>query len=223
LSRKYGDLLFSLVLLGVVAWMAWEARKWDTRASLFPLVIGVPGIALALLQVGFAVRNLRRAPVTEMAMAEPEAMPAAVEGATTQAANGAVAASSSATVMAEAVERAFGAGSAVEQEESIAPELVRRRTLEMSAWIVGITVGIVVLGFELGAAVVSFAFLRFPGKETIRTSLVVALLTYLFFYTVFDRALNIPFPSGTLSDVMGLTEPLDHYAMDPIVNLLPGH
>ena len=40
---------FTGVLLAGFAWGVWEAREWGFRASLFPWVIGIPGIVLALL------------------------------------------------------------------------------------------------------------------------------------------------------------------------------
>jgi cation transporter-like permease len=152
LARKQADLIFSVVLLAIVSWMTWEALKWDRRAGLFPLAIGVPASALCLLQLGFAARAV---------------LPARVRG---QAAEGV-----------------------------LPDDGARRRTAEIVGWILIMTMGIVLLGFELGSAVISFAFLRFAAHETVRISVGVSVLTYLFFYVIFDRALNIPFPPGLLT------------------------
>jgi len=204
LSRKQADLIFSLVLLAVVSWMVWEAGKWDLRARLFPVAVGVPAIALALLQLGFFVKpalSRARAPAPE------RSAPEAAQGTT-------------GVVIAEAIDRAFGAGSASEAEAAVDPGLARTRTLQMVGWVLGITIGIVVLGFELGAAVLTFLFLRFASHERLRTSLLIALATYLSFYVLFDRALFIPFPPGALADALGLEKPLDHYALDPLASFL---
>lgn len=202
MSRKQTDLLFSVVLLLVLAWMSWQAQQWDVRARLFPTAIGVPAMALALLQVGFAVRGLQSKATA------PSASPLTVQPA-----------SSSDAVIAEAVEHAFGAESAVEEEESLPPQVVRRRTLEMVAWIVAITAAVVLLGFELGAMLLSLVFLRIRAHESWRLSVAVAVGTYLFFFVIFDRALGIPFPNGLIADALGL-KALDHYLTDPVADFL---
>ena len=66
----------------------------------------------------------------------------------------------------------------------------------------------------------TFLFLRFASHERLRTSLLIALATYLSFYILFDRALFIPFPPGTVAETLGLTKPLDHYLLDPLADLL---
>jgi hypothetical protein len=199
LSRKQVDLIFSLVLLGVVSWMVWEAGKWDLRARLFPVAVGVPAIGLALLQIAFLLKP-----------AVARARTARADHSTPETAHG-----STDVVMAEAMERAFGPGSASEAEATVAPEVARARTLHMVAWVVGIAVGIV-----LGAAVLTFLFLRFASRESLRTSILIAVATYLAFYVLFDRALFIPFPPGTIADLLGLEKPLDHYLVDPVVSLI---
>jgi Tripartite tricarboxylate transporter TctB family len=204
LSRKQADLVFSLVLLGVVSWMVWEAGKWDLRARLFPVAVGVPAIGLALLQFGFLLKpSLSRARTATPDRSAPEAG----QGST-------------GVVMAEAIERAFGPGSASEAESVVDPHVARARTLHMVGWVLAITIGIVVLGFELGAAVLTFLFLRVASHERLRTSILIALATYLSFYILFDRALFIPFPPGALADTLGLEKPLDHYLVDPLASLL---
>jgi hypothetical protein len=204
LSRKQADLIFSLALLAVVSWMVWEAGKWDLRARLFPVAVGVPAIGLALLQLGFLVKPaLSRARTPAPDRSAPEAG----EGST-------------GVVMAEAIDRAFGPGSASEAEAAVDPGLARTRTLQMVGWVLAITIGIVVLGFELGAALLTFLFLRFASHERLRTSILIALATYLSFYVLFDRALFIPFPPGALADTLGLEKPLDHYALDPLATFL---
>jgi hypothetical protein len=207
LSRKQADLLFTLVLLGVVSWMVWEAGKWDLRARLFPVAVGVPAIGLALLELAFLLKPaISRARTAAPDRSAPEAAPGATG-----------------VVVAEAIERGFGPGSASEAEAAVAPEVARTRTLHMVGWVLAIAVGIVVLGFELGAAVLTFLFLRFASHERLRTSLLIALATYLSFYVLFDRALFIPFPAGTIAETVGLEKPLDHYLLDPLASLLQGH
>ncbi|HYY89733.1 MAG TPA: hypothetical protein VFA49_13120, partial [Chloroflexota bacterium] len=73
MSRKQADLIFSVVLLAVVGWMVWEAGKWDLRARLFPLAVGVPALGLALLQLGFLLRPTRaQTPAARGVVEDPE-------------------------------------------------------------------------------------------------------------------------------------------------------
>jgi Tripartite tricarboxylate transporter TctB family len=205
LSRKQADLIFSLVLLVVIGWMVWEAGKWDLRARLFPIAVGVPAIGLALLQLGFLVKpSFRRARPKTPEQETPDAA-APPPGST-------------GVVVAEAIERAFGPASPGETEAAIPPEVARARSLHMVGWILAITLGIVLVGFELGAGVLTFLFLRFASHERLRTSVVLALATYLSFYVIFDRALVIPFPPGAIADAFSLDKPLDHYVLDPIAD-----
>ncbi len=51
-------IVFTAVLLAGFAWGVWEARGWGFRASLFPWVIGFPGILLTLAQMEIDVAGL---------------------------------------------------------------------------------------------------------------------------------------------------------------------
>ena len=54
------NVVFTAVLLVGFAWGVWEAREWGFRASLFPWVIGIPGVLLALAQFEIDVVGLLR-------------------------------------------------------------------------------------------------------------------------------------------------------------------
>ena len=51
---------FSLVILIFFAYFVWEAREWRLQARLYPWVIGVPMIALALAQIWLELKGLSR-------------------------------------------------------------------------------------------------------------------------------------------------------------------
>jgi hypothetical protein len=90
-KRRY-EIAFSLFIVLVVGWFVLQAagagpfspplpRGWGQKSSLFPLVIGIPTLALALLQLGLEVRGARAAKVSTVsaahtaADAEPEVPP----------------------------------------------------------------------------------------------------------------------------------------------------
>src|SRR5439155_5513781 len=111
----------------------------------------------------------------------------------------------------------FGSGSAPAEEEEIPPDLARRRALEMSAWILGFTAAIYLIGFKLGPGLVTLAFLRLGARESWRMSVGVSVGVYLFFLLVFEVALNIRLPAGLIPDVLGY-EAID----SPLVDILSG-
>ena len=203
--QKRADVVFTFVLLLIVVWMVWQARGWSLGPRLFPWTIGIPAIVLGLVQLGFAIRNVRtsRAEKLEPGVdTAPEAAPPASPR-------------DDADVVAAAVQSAFGAGSEVAAEEEIPPALARRRTLAMSAWILLFTVGVAVLGFRVGSGLLTLAFLRFGANESWKLSLAISLGTYLFFYLLFVQALAIQLPPGWLADTLGL-DSFDDYLIEPI-------
>jgi ABC-type sugar transport system permease subunit len=48
---------FSFALVALFAWSLFQAQAFRSQARLFPLVIGIVGVALALLQTGLEVRR----------------------------------------------------------------------------------------------------------------------------------------------------------------------
>ena len=214
--RKRADLVFSVLVLVMVVWMVWDAQNWSLRARLFPWTIGIPAVALALLQVGFAVKNmLQHEPAAAEAAVRPtpgeRPVPLLPEEQRDE----------DAAVVAAAVESAFGAGSAAAEEEEIPPALARRRTVEMIAWILGFALGVTLLGFRLGAAVVTLAFMRWGAHERWKTTVIITLATYVVFFLIFDWGLNTPLPPGMIADAFGL-DAFDAPLTDGIKRLFSG-
>ncbi len=237
-TRKWGELLMSILITVMVMWMVWEARQWELRARLFPVTIGVPASALALLQLAIAVRNVlvrqpgsasgdgsmhSSGPISgEASETTPRAASGSgVAGEPSQAGPEAAQPGGDIAIVAAAVEQTFGPGSRAAEEEEIPPEVVRHRVFEMTWWILLFAAGIVVLGFKVGAGLLTLAFMRLAARERWKTSIYVSLATYLFFYLLFDYWLHIPFNAGLIADRLGL-RPLDNYVMDPIMDLFKG-
>lgn len=197
--RKAADLTFGLIILCLLASMVWAARDWAAEPRLFPWTIGIPATILAAFQLALLVRQAvkKDAPVN---VAERDTVATATSG--------------EAGVISSAVAQAFGEGSAAAAEDDIPPGVVRRRTIEMSLWILAFVAGIMIIGFKLGAALLSFAFLRFAGERW-RTSISIAVGMYLFFYLIFDLGLHIPFPGGWIAYSLNLPS-LDSLVTDPI-------
>jgi hypothetical protein len=183
IENPRGDFLFGLVVLGMLGWMVWEARAWPLTPQLFPLTIGIPAVALALLQVGFATRRLFGWSRQRAAEPRPAMEPLA-------------------------------AGEGV-----LSAALARQRTIEMAFWILAFTLGVLVLGFRVGALVLPLAFFRLAGRERWRVAVPIAFGTYLCFTLLFAKGLHIPFPNGVLADTLGLESP-DSYVLRPLLGAL---
>ena len=144
--------IFTLVILAGFGWGVWEAREWGFRASLFPWVIGFPGIVLALAQLEIDVTGFLR----------------------------------------ERKARVLSAGAN--------PEVVRR-TLDIVGWILGFFVSIWLLGFSISVPLCTFLFLKVGAGEKWFISVLLTLLGWASFYTVFEYSLGLPFPPGMLIEM----------------------
>jgi putative tricarboxylic transport membrane protein len=80
----------------------------------------------------------------------------------------------------------------------LSPAVVKRRTLEIAAWIVGMLAAIWLVGFAAATLLTTFLYLRLGARERWATSLVLSLAGFVFVYGLFERALGVPFPPGAL-------------------------
>ena len=203
MSRKRIDLLFSCLLVLFLAWVVWEARDWPFRARLFPWAIGLPVLAMALMQVALGVREaMQREPAYERPRA-PAAVGAGAEPPGSDTDRAAVAA-------------ALEAAAEDHEAAEVDPRLARQRALMISAWMLAFFFGIWFLGFKLGSTVMTIAFLRLGSHDSWKLSIIFGVATYLFFLLVFDLALNVPFGPGLIAEALGL-QSFDSYIVDPIL------
>jgi Tripartite tricarboxylate transporter TctB family len=166
--RRSGEVLFSLLIVVVAAWVVYQSAGWALRAlglpiaslfpsgwgprsGLFPLVIGLPVLIMSVAQLTIDIRG----------------------GGRTASADGTVAL-------------------------DLAPEVVRQRSLVIICTIVGFAVAIWLLGFTIAIPLVTFLFLKFPSHESWTLSITLSVVTGLMFYMLFVYWLNIPAPPGVL-------------------------
>jgi len=76
--------------------------------------------------------------------------------------------------------------------------LLYQRTVSIWGWIVGFLVAIWLLGFLPAVPLLAFLYLKVGAREKWPITLVLTLIAWGFFYALFDRALNIPFPEAQL-------------------------
>ena len=84
------------------------------------------------------------------------------------------------------------------------PVLARKRTFIMFGWLVGFFFGVWLLGFPIAIALMMFTYLKFQGSESWVLSSALTVIAWLFFYGLFVRLLNLPFPEGLLITWLGL-------------------
>jgi len=84
------------------------------------------------------------------------------------------------------------------------PVIARKRTITMFSWLVGFIFGIWLLGFPIAIALMMFTYLKFQGRESWVLSSGLTVIAWLFFWGLFVRLLNLPFPEGLLITWLGL-------------------
>ncbi len=140
--------IFTLVIAATIAVALLQSRNFGFRAGLFPWVIGIPTLLLALVQLAKDVTRPKEARASE--------------------------------------------------HEAISPEAVRRRTVSIIGWILGCFLAIWLLGFSYAVPLFIFIYLKLEAREGWLTTVAVTFFSWLFFYMLFERMLNVPFPDPLL-------------------------
>ena len=92
---------------------------------------------------------------------------------------------------------AFEAEGAVE----VSPELATRRTLTILGWTVGFFIAIWLLGFSYAVPLTMVLYLKLAGREKWPITVIMTFCTWGFFYLLFQKMLNVPFPDGLIFDL----------------------
>ena len=91
----------------------------------------------------------------------------------------------------------------VDGAADVPPDVARRRTMEIAAWIVGMFLAIWLVGFAAATLLTTFLYLKVGARERWGISAALSLAGFAFVYGLFDRALSVPFPPGVLSIWLG--------------------
>jgi hypothetical protein len=83
-------------------------------------------------------------------------------------------------------------------EPEVDPTLARQRTLSIMSWIVGFFLAIWAFGFVAASAIATFLYLKLGAGERWPITLAITAGCWLFFFGVFDYALQLPFPTGSI-------------------------
>jgi len=82
----------------------------------------------------------------------------------------------------------------------VSPEVAARRTLTVLGWTVGFFIAIWLLGFSYAVPLMMVLYLKFAGREKWPITAIMTFCTWGFFYILFQRMLNVPFPDGLIFD-----------------------
>jgi len=83
-------------------------------------------------------------------------------------------------------------------ETEVAPEDVKKRTIAIILWTLGFFLIIWFLGFTYAVPLTMLLYLRFAAKESWLMTGLVTFFSWLFYWSLFEKLLNVPFPDGLL-------------------------
>jgi hypothetical protein len=85
----------------------------------------------------------------------------------------------------------------------VAPELARRRTIAIFAWIAGFILLAFLLGFPYAVPIFVFAYLAPQSGVGWRLKIALPAIAWGFFYGLFVRLLHLPFEAGWIQTLLG--------------------
>ena len=77
-------------------------------------------------------------------------------------------------------------------------KVVVRRTIGIILWTLGCFFAIWLLGFSYAVPLTILLYLKFAGRESWTMTALVTFFAWLFFWALFEKSLNVPFPEGLL-------------------------
>jgi len=83
-------------------------------------------------------------------------------------------------------------------ETEVAPEDVKRRTISVLLWTLGFFLAIWFLGFSYAVPLTMLLYLKIAANESWLMTASVTFFTWLFYWSLFEKILNVPFPEGLL-------------------------
>lgn len=155
--------IFSFCALVFFCVFVYQAKDWRMQARLYPFVIGVPMIILAIIQVILDLKGIEHKPEDNVTPMD------------------------------------FQATKIVE------PAVAFKRTVNTFGWFFGFFFGCWLVGFTITIPVIVFSYMYIHGKEKLWLASTLTVVAFIFYYSLFVKLLNLPFPDGALQTWLGLT------------------
>lgn len=84
------------------------------------------------------------------------------------------------------------------EEPEIEPLIERQRTIAIAGWIAGFFIAIWLFGFVPASAIATLLYLKWGAGERWPVTVAITVACWLFFWGMFDYALQLPFPAGEI-------------------------
>ena len=88
--------------------------------------------------------------------------------------------------------------------QNVEPAVAFKRTVIIFTWFFGFFFGCWLIGFTITIPVIVFSYMYFHGKEKLWLSAILTVFAFVFYYSLFVRLLNLPFPDGLIQTWLGL-------------------
>jgi len=161
--------LVTIVMLLIFATMVWMSLSFPVKARLMPMIVGIPGMAFCLIQLGIDLFSGAKAGPHKAHHHVPAEAPAA-------AAN------------LEVLE-------AEEELPEFGPHTVRQETV-MWGYFVSFIAAILLFGFYISVPIMLAASLRTQAGKSWKFSLLLAVIATAALYLMFGRFLGIQLHEG---------------------------
>jgi len=109
-------------------------------------------------------------------------------------------------LLADLFGRSPGAGESrhdLELATDVPPEIARRRTIAIFAWIAGFILLVFLLGFPYAVPIFVFLYLAPQTGVGWRLKMLLPAIAWGFFYGLFVRVLHLPFDAGQIQTWLG--------------------
>lgn len=179
---KYSNSVMTVVMLAIFVAFVATASKYPADARFMPFVVGIPAIAILLLQLVLDARDRRKVKAPADARSELE------KG-------------------EEEVSRIVGhrvdfevAHEHLPQMAEMSPQERSRRERIIWAYVVAFILGIVLFGFNVAIPVFLVSFLRFYGEVSWRNALLSGCAGALLIWLIFERLLGMQLHDGLITE-----------------------
>lgn len=90
-----------------------------------------------------------------------------------------------------------------QMSKNIDPQVAFKRTVNIFAWFFAFFLGCWLVGFNITIPVIVFSYMYFHGKEKLWLAATLTIIAFIFYYSLFVRLLNLPFPDGVIQTYLG--------------------
>jgi TctA family transporter len=87
-------------------------------------------------------------------------------------------------------------------EVKVDPEVAKKRTISIILWTIGFFVAIWFFGFSYAVPLTILLYLKLAGGEKWPITIAVTFFSWLFYWGLFEKMLNVPFPEGLLLELI---------------------